>query len=125
MYHYTSSYHWPAIDQAGYLAVTDPNISIEGTGPGVVWLTDVEELTPGDPDAKWARGSIVDKTEVRITVEVADATPWAKFAREHHVEVWWYDALARSGGDPERWFVVARAIPRSEWTEVRVREDIE
>jgi hypothetical protein len=119
LYHYTSTSHWPLIQKAGYLKVVESNILMDGTGgPDVVWLTDEPNLTPAS--AGWARGTPVDKTKVRITVRVNDAEPWSSFAMRHHIAQEWYDALASSGGDPNRWWVVARPINQKEWLDVRI-----
>lgn len=60
-----------------------------------------------------------DKTAVRITVDVpdADVTWWPDFAKAHGMNRQWRRVIER-GRDPESWFVVARAIPESEWVRV-------
>jgi hypothetical protein len=60
-----------------------------------------------------------NKTEIRITVEVPDidAHPWSRWSREQGIRNMWYRRLAEAGGDPNRWWVVTRPIPRSEWIE--------
>lgn len=62
---------------------------------------------------------IVDKSRVRITVDVADAQPWRAWAYKRRVPKWWRDALRRAGGGDDRdWYVVMRPIPASEWRTV-------
>ena len=66
-----------------------------------------------------AKVRMVDKTEVRITVEIpdADAHRYSKWRQRQGVSNALYRALADTGGDPSRWWIVERAIPSSEWTE--------
>ena len=123
LYHFTSTHHWPAIIAAEFLKTTESNIGSvnelwkpfgEHVGPDVVWLTDMPEIT-----AKGCglNGSRLDKTEIRITVEVADAISWPAFAAKHGINKKWYRALG-SGRRPETWWVVPRRIYRVEWIDV-------
>jgi len=60
-----------------------------------------------------------DKTEIRLTVEIPDAEAqrYSSWRRKHGVRNAVYRDLAATGGDPERWWVVERPIPSSEWIE--------
>jgi hypothetical protein len=120
--HFTSAYHLHAIATDGYLKVTESNISLlrEHAGPDVVWLTDNTEPT----SQCWARGSVVDKTGVRFIVNVPDEDvyPWRTWAFDQGIDQFTFDALAQTGGDSDRWFVVTRPIPVTEWVDVHVRD---
>jgi hypothetical protein len=124
LYHYTSaSWHWPQILAAGYLKTVDSNVSMreEHAAPDVVWFTDQPDLQTSHPG--WADGTPVDKTEVRITVELDDAVPWVEFARSYGADPTWIAALdAASAGDHKgHWWVVPRRVWAGEWAEVRIR----
>jgi|SRR5215467_5861362 len=131
LYHFTCREHLPAIYEAGHLKVTESNISDtrEHKGPDVVWPTD--DPDPARSLGGWAfamkvdsagRRTPVSKTTVRFTVEVPDheAHHWPTWARQQGIRNMWYRELARHGGDPEHWWVVARPIPSHEWVEVGV-----
>jgi hypothetical protein len=78
---------------------------------------------PAELERKLARdGQVtvptVDKTAIRVEVATLDAQHWPEWARTHGVRNMRYRALAASGGDPERWWVVERPLPRAEWVEI-------
>ena len=86
LYHFTCREHLEAIKRDGVILTTESNIGSplprlkpfgEHVGPDVVWLTDCPNLDRGDHGLS---GSAADKSAVRITVEIDDAMPWAKFA---------------------------------------------
>ena len=126
LYHFTSTYHLPLILAAGELAPTESNIGSPSrkhkphgarVGPDVVWFTKSRVVPPG---SHGLAGSIVDKAEVRITVEVDDAVLWSEFSSKHKIDPSWYAVLdARGLGTASSWWVVARAVPSSQWLEVR------
>lgn len=109
---------------AGYLEVTESNISITEPhkGPDVVWLSVDPLLFRKEP--KWASLAAIDKLAVRITVNVKDAVHWPKFAERHKMKREWYVKLAQGGGDPTTWYVVPRRIPRSEWREIYIARGV-
>ena len=118
MYHYTSEFHWPSIDEVGAIRTTESNVSMttDGAGPDVVWLTNQVFTTP-PPYLK----SAVDKTAVRIQVtvpreEIHRADRWL---RSHGASEDWIATLEHAGGArASTWFVVERPIVRSEWVAV-------
>ena len=122
LYHFTCPYHLPAIFRSGRLLPTESNISAERThaGPDVVWLTRrpmAQHVSSYDQErgAYWPE---TDKSRIRITVCVppGEAQHWPKWSRDQGIAEWFYDALARAGGnDAPNWYVVARAIPQAEW----------
>lgn len=62
---------------------------------------------------------VVSKTAIRVTVEVpdAEAQPYSTWRQRQGVRNAVYRSLAATGGDPDRWWVLERPIPRTEWTE--------
>ena len=129
LYHYTHRYHLATILETGYLKTVESNISLtrEHAGPDVVWLTDEPDLA--ERGAAWSlfKGlpSPVDKTEVRLSVEVEDAIPWRSFARHHKIKLDWYATLNEAGGGAaNHWYVVPRRIGREEWVDVQLKPGI-
>lgn len=123
LFHFTSPLHIPAIRQTGHLTTTDPMLTMEPAppdGPRVVWLTDDPE-----PAAQlWARPLAIPampKDEIRLTVDLDDQDPnlhrWVPWAITRGITAHWANALARSGGDPDRWWIAERTVPRAEWRE--------
>jgi hypothetical protein len=125
LYHYTSKYHWNSIHTAGYIDTTESNVSwtTEHGGPDVVWLTAcVSPLLDHG-----LRGSIFDKTEVRITVELPNdwVKRWKKWAPIQGASREDMDMLANSGGGWEAadtWYVCTQQIPRKYWVEIAEKE---
>jgi hypothetical protein len=145
LYHLTSIYHLPIIMQAGFLKITESNISLipheEHVGPDVVWLTTSPRSGQG-----WARMrpefAYVDKTRILFELELPDADVhnWHDWALAHGSTLHFMKALASSGderhplgyrvGDDgeadlaalERaraeWFVIEREVPWVEWTRI-------
>lgn len=118
LYHYTSRFHLKAILASRVLSRGDVPLS-PTTGANAVWLTD-------DPEANrqgWRRGSVLDKAEVRITVEIPAEDPnlsrWSDFARKHGVDPAWYAVLDQvAGGGSQRWWLYTGFIPRALFSEV-------
>jgi hypothetical protein len=129
LYHFTSPTHLPFILHAGYLAVTESNVSMSRphAAADVVWLTN--DPTPLPERFAWARGTINDKTAVRFKVDVSRraAQPWLSWSVRQGMRDDWRKALIRSGGGmgaARTWYVVARPVLASEWVEIRdVRTD--
>lgn len=123
LYHYTSLMHWRSIKRDGYIDVTESNVDIlrDHAGPDVVWLTN-ESYDSTPP----MLASIVDKTAVRILVEVPDdevhrADTWML---EHGADPEWIAILERAGGSSATtWYVVERPIHHDEWYDVEFKED--
>jgi len=99
LYHFTSRQHLARIEATGVLTVTESNMSQrrEHAGPDVVWLT--SNRAP-DVHSGWKVGSAVDKTAVRITVEVPKrvAHRWRDWARSRGIDSEWMRSLASVGG---------------------------
>lgn len=123
LHHFTSAMHFRLIRAAGSIHTTESNLNMLGEGPRVVWLSDSDnrELQGG-----WSSGSVLDKTDMRISVEVPDneAHPWKEWARARNIEWWWEEALIRAGGGEDAaktWYVIERDIPRAEWRAITMR----
>lgn len=122
LYHFTALAHLAKIRADGRLTVTESNVSKrrEHAGPDVVWLTSNPE-----PSAhKWGAGSSVDKTEVRITVDLPkrEVHRWHEWARRWAIEPKMMRALTATGGSGS-WRVIERPIPDCEWVAVDVIDD--
>jgi len=145
LYHLTSIYHLPIIFGAGFLKVTESNISLipseEHVGPDVVWLTRSARRGQG-----WARMrpefAYVDKTRILFEVELPDGDvhAWFDWAQAHGSTEHFMKALAASGDERhdqlvrvgvnadadaaalerarQDWFVVEREIPWVEWARI-------
>jgi hypothetical protein len=116
LYHFTSAYHLSLITAAGHLKVVESNISRtrEHAGPDVVWLTSNPEPTA----QPWIAGATLDKSEIRITVDVPkrEARKWRTWAASRGIDSTWAKALALPGCGS--WYVVARPVPSTEWVEI-------
>lgn len=136
LYHFTCLLHTRNILLSGVLRTTESNISpdIPHAGPDVVWLTDqpsFNQLCVEIPAERLRRAvasglsaADIDKKAVRFTVDVADAMPWAAFAKQHGAKKSWLRDLAKAG-DPKTWFVLPRPIHRAEWVSVdNVRDGV-
>ena len=131
LYHFTSNtgFHLEPILAQGVLRPTESNIGSPypghkphglDCGPRVVWLTETPDMSRGDNGLS---GSVVDKTRIRFTVEVADAVKWTDFSKKHGIDKRWYAILDKIGGGTAKfWWVVPRPILAHEWTEVRDME---
>jgi hypothetical protein len=120
LYHFTCIEHLPKIEASGFIKVVESNISMRRphAGPDVVWLT-------SDPhrnaDSHGLAGSKVDKTAVRITVDVpeSEVRAWIPWSRQRYITKAWASAL-EAGKRPDQWFVVERPVTRDEWKAVDV-----
>jgi hypothetical protein len=116
-----------------------PDASVPTTRFGVlrrpsrlVWLSDLAELTPQQAAGRAAVRPGVRSTAdtlARVTVSVPDAQYWPRWADRHGISQRRQAAFDRDAdGLSGRWWVVARAIPASEWLAVepatsRLRSD--
>lgn len=136
LFHFTSPTHWPAIQAAGRLRVTESNVSPRQphVGPDVVWLLDVPELDgrphglylPDRPRAP----DFADKTRVRIEVRAPYSARWVDWAWTHRMDPRWRDAIVAAGGGieaAEHWYVHPAPIPARCWVsavDARTGEDL-
>ena len=116
LYHFTSLMHLPLIEGSGYISRGDVPLTITG-GFNAPWLT-------ADPEAgnqKWSQGGDVNKTAVRLTIQIPVGHRclhyWPELAHEEGVEPRWFDALARAQGGKSRdaynWYIFKGRIPMS------------
>lgn len=120
LYHFTSATHWPHIDAAGFLHPSESNISPTQlhAGPDVVWLTD----TPTADLGHGLAGSAVDKTEVRIEVDIP-AIKWLDWEWTARMPEWWRETMIKTGGGieaAEHWLVWPGRIQRYCWLSVEL-----
>jgi len=116
LYHFTSRFHMPLLLARRAIKTTHNNLHpVKQIGPEVVWLTNL-----GSYEMQlWAEGSVVNKAEFRITVELPEgqAHHWPIWSRKHGIDEGWYEALGQCGV-PQSWFVVERPIGINEWVSV-------
>lgn len=119
VYHFTSRYHLPVIFDWGYLKLTESNllhpINLEDIvlpKPArelykpVVWLT-----RDAAPVGLGLLGSIVDKTEIRITLRKRDHyEPWVLWSHKNRINKPWAKKLER-GNNPNGWYISEQIIP--------------
>jgi hypothetical protein len=121
LYHFTSRVHLGSIMRNGEITTTESNLSMSQAhvGPDVVWLTS----DPESPrNSEWWQGSFLDKTRIRITVEVPDAIRWDDWVAFHKIDKLWRSALMSVGGSPT-WYVVERPVLKDEWVTVEEKTD--
>lgn len=117
MYHFTSMSVLPAILQSG-IAKGDVPITPQG-GFNAPWFT----LDPAWECQGWATGSVLDKSEVRIAVDLPVCPllrHWPELANAEHMDPTWYHMLNYMGspekrvlGNPDNWYVfMGRVSPK-------------
>ena len=124
LYHFTSDSFLPSIKRDGIWRGDVPTSS-EG-GFNAPWLTSDGSW----PDQGWAADSPIDKSQVRLTLQVPDEDPklvlWSTLAREEGVDPVWYNALDQAGGGGSAaWSVYRGRIPWSWVTQTELRPDPE
>jgi hypothetical protein len=138
LYHFTAEFHLQSILREGVLRTTDPNLFSEGPmtvqnketgaittigeilGQPVVWLLDTPTVEFDHGLGDGTRG--LEKRTIRVTIEVADASPWLRWLTARTYDAAHVARIVRSGGGKaaaRHWYVVPRPIPRGEWTEVK------
>ncbi|MDB4278131.1 hypothetical protein N9917_00875 [Deltaproteobacteria bacterium] len=123
-YHFTSRLYLPTILRKGIQkgdVATSPDM-----GFNAPWLT-----TNADYNAQgWCRSSFLDKTEVRLSVEIPDNDPnlwtWAKLIKEYEMDEFWVEALSiKIGQNPSHWFIYMGGISPMRITEIRERQGLQ
>ena len=76
LYHFTSTFHWPVVQQQGLSRGDVP--TSPGGGCNAVWLT----TDPNPVSQNWALAG-VDKRAVRITIDISESDPKLKSWREY------------------------------------------
>lgn len=114
LYHFTRPAYVDDIMKGG-IAYGDVPVTPSG-GFNAPWLTD----DPAPTIQQWIQGT--DKNKVRITVDIKNdknLRKWDSYARNIHIEDWWYKALDFSGGGgSEHWYIFLGRIPPQWITDV-------
>jgi hypothetical protein len=132
-YHMTSRGHLAAIIEAGMIMTTESNvgspINLAGWqpfgshyAPDVVWLMDTTDLNGLDHGLG---GSVYDKTEVYISVDVP-AFHWLDWAPMQQINPRWKEVIIKRGGGPEaaaHWYVWPGPIKAKHWVEIAEAEE--
>jgi hypothetical protein len=120
------------IEDAGWLTLTESNVSWDPPHPHeVVWFLD-RPLEPGEEDLHGLGGGFADKSEVEITVDIPDSSihptivaPWLVWARCHpDFQDWWVDTMISTGGGLElarHWWITTMPIPAEWWHNISIR----
>jgi len=122
LYHYTSTYHLPAILRTEYLKLTESNLKAPTQEEVVnllkyggydstslykpcVWLT-----TSNKTEGHGLDGSAVDKTEIKITVRwQKDFQNWKVWSRANGINKKWAKALEK-GRNSNSWWISEKPI---------------
>lgn len=118
LYHFTSLFHLPQIMEDGCLKVTESNASFARThvAPDVVWLT----ANPSPSKEESLLGSSVDKTQVRIEVDV-EAVRYRRWAQNNSVAPEVVRRLNRTGGgQASNWFVTEQEVHGESWNRIEI-----
>lgn len=131
LYHFTSEVALLGIEAHGLILPTESNVGStspsmppegEGVGPDVVWLLDSPERPSNHSNRvnHGLFGTVVDKTAVRIEVDVP-AIRWRDWAPAQQMHPTWRELLVKASGGVEasdHWYVFPSAIPRSRWVSI-------
>lgn len=128
LYHFTAPGHLPTILEAGFLKLTESNVSPEydHAGRDVVWLTTdpVVGRRHALNDPKFNRpGTLADKTRVRFTVDAPDAVPWLGSDECKAMDPRWRGIMVETGGGlkaARTWWMSYEPIPSDRWLDIQV-----
>lgn len=107
LYHFTSKERLPWLMALGISRGDVPCDPRKGCQ--AAWLT----TNPDPGPQKWKEGSHLNKTAVRLTVEVPAnrLVKWSDM-RGNPVPAWWYEVLNLSGGDEaDNWYLTPYVAP--------------
>lgn len=118
VYHFTSRYHLPMIFKSGYLKLTESNLKAPTSREDALPKPDHELIKPvvwltrdAIPMGLSLEGSIIDKTEIRITLRKRDHyEPWILWSRKNRINKTWAKCLER-GNNPNGWYISEKIIP--------------
>jgi hypothetical protein len=96
LYHFTTRAHIAAIRKEGILYGDVPTGPNEGFN--APWLTTEHRFS----EQGWTRGSVYDKAELRLAVEIPADHPnlysWEQLVDALEIPGWWVDALENAAG---------------------------
>lgn len=128
LYHFTSWVAWERIRKDGTLLLSDPQVHPSKRGRPVVWLTksDVCQdatamgLASNPTVTQLADFDRIDKTRVRITVDVAKTYThrWREWAPKHGGHPGWLSHIHATCSAAGTWYVHTKPIPRADWQDV-------
>jgi hypothetical protein len=114
LYHFTSREAWDRILADGFLKTSNSWVN-RRTGYPVGPDRFVVHLTSDD---RGAGSVLLDRRAVRIDVDASDAQRWDPWMRANGVDEAWLRDLRGIHEDADKWFIVERVIPSSEWVRV-------
>lgn len=130
-YHFTSEVALLGIEAQGMIFPTESNVGStsasmppagESLAPDVVWLLDSGDRPSNNSNQvnHGLFGTVVDKTAVRIEVDVP-AIRWKDWAPAQQMHPTWRELLVKASGGVEasdHWYVFPAAIPRNRWVAI-------
>lgn len=122
LYHFTARLYLPSILRNGI------NKGDVATAPdhgfNAPWLT----TDPEFGSQPWDRGSFLDKTEVRLTVEVPEGDQnlwsWPYIAEKYNIDPIWLATMTHDGVKSNSWFARLGGIPLMWITEIKERKGL-
>lgn len=125
LWHFTSTTHLPWIIESGYIKTCDSVFDMESAdaAPMCAWFLDRPDMGGYPHGITYAS---VDKTAVRIEVEVPDklVVKWTDWAIAGGIDPMWFHTMVESGGGREaadQWRVVFRSVKRDQWVKIETR----
>jgi hypothetical protein len=134
LYHFTSLRGFDQIERAGSIMPSNPHLrKLEGDRAGAGEsdppVSALSGMTPTEIEAEFGGPLVVHLTAdhrdcssirpennaVRIAVEVEDSEEWIAWARRQGADEVWMRMSTYGHEDAPEWYVVQRAIPKSEW----------
>jgi len=114
LFHFTHEDRLPIIEAKG-IAKGDVPTSPDG-GFNAPWFTSEDSFFKQAWTATADPRIALDKSEVRLTVEIPDDDPnlqyWPDVAKAEGVEDWWFQALDRTGdGKSDCWYIYRGVVP--------------
>jgi hypothetical protein len=122
LYHFTTRLYLPSILRQG---INKGDVATEpDRGFNAPWLT----VDPSFHNQPWDMGSFLDKTEVRLTVEVPEGDEnlwsWAHLVEKYNIEPFWEAAMTQRGMKANSWFARLGGVPLMWITEVTERKGL-
>lgn len=118
LYHYTCLHHLQTIADAGYLKLTDANLTYTPMTKAVVWLTDDANVTTETKAYYGLDGTLLppifDKSVVKFTIpKKPHYKYWNVWKKQQKHDKDWLNQLEK-GRKPENWFISEKEISLSD-----------